>query len=112
MQENKSQNTEAIEKLLAQIRPLAESLNGLHQQMLELAMQEVRSILLKQSKDLKRIEHLLDTFLDLTMFGVGEKEFLKFLQYVYKVDEDCAFSYFKFYKEEQEKQNEDFLEEE
>ena len=106
-QENENKD---FQKLLSDIRPLAEAINNLHQQMLDLAMQEVRSIVLEQSKDLKRIEHLLDTFMNLIMFGVGEKEFLTFLQYVYIVDEDCAFDYFKFYKEEQENQNEDFLE--
>lgn len=77
-----------IEKLLSHIRPLAESLNGLHQKMHNLAMDEARNILSEQSKDLKRIEYFLDTFLSLTMFGVGEKKFLAFLQYTYQVDED------------------------
>lgn len=106
------QESESFQKLLNQIRPLAEALNGLHQQMLDNAMEEVESIIIAQSKDLNRIEHLLDSFLDLTMFGVGEKEFLEFLQYVYQVDEDTAFAYFRFYKEEQEKQENDVLEDE
>lgn len=109
--QDQPENTD-FEKLLAQIKPLAEELNSLHQQMLALAMEEVHSILAEQSEDLKRIEHLLDTFLDLTMFGTGEKEFIAFLQYVYQVDEDCALDYFRLYKEEQKRQEEDFLEDE
>lgn len=92
--------------LLNKISPLVSELNRLHQIKLQLTQEEVAHILHEQSKDTNRIAHCLDSFLDLTMFGIGEQEFLDFLQYVYQVDEDLALDYYKFYKEDQDGQNE------
>jgi hypothetical protein len=93
---------ENLDDLVEKILPLAQEINRLHQIKLQLTQEEVAHILREQSTDTNRIAHCLDSFLDLTMFGVGEQEFLDFLQYVFQVDEDLALDYYQFYKEDKE----------
>ncbi|MEJ0104153.1 MAG: hypothetical protein WDO19_17015 [Bacteroidota bacterium] len=60
---------------------------------------QVDSIIRKQEKDVKTIEHLLDSLVSLTTAGIGESLFIRLLNYYKTVDEKAAIDYWKIFEE-------------
>ncbi len=93
------------QKILEALKKLSEVLRNaqeIRRKTLVLLIKRKELILLQQSQDLEEIVDILDGFISLAYYELGEEEFLDFLQYVYKVDEDLAFDAFRLHKKELE----------
>jgi hypothetical protein len=63
---------------------------------------EVNKLIAEKCKDKNTIENDLDTLLSLTMHGVGEKLFIKLLEYYKTIDVEGAAFYWNEYDEQGE----------
>jgi hypothetical protein len=65
---------------------------------------EVDALIGSQSKDEKAIEHMIDCLFDLTVYvGIGEKLFLRLLDYYKTINPEAADWYCQEYEAEKEK---------
>lgn len=60
---------------------------------------EVNSIIENKETDIKVIENLLDTLLSLTTAGIGEKLFIKLLEYYKTINKEYAAEYWLLFEE-------------
>ena len=82
-----------------EIYQLASQINSLMKQKYELTKEDVQQILLSNSKDNNRMEHVLDSLLECIDFGMGEKEFFQIIEKLNKIDREAADDYLKYYEE-------------
>jgi len=67
---------------------------------LPLITSEIDTIIVKNDRTIKRIEHLLDTLLDYMQLEVGESEFKKLNKYYESFNKKNADVYTGFYQEQ------------
>ncbi len=88
-----------MKDLVDQIMPQIQSLQNLAKSQLPALQAELNFLIDTHSQDGNRIEHLLDNFLNFTLLGVGEAQFIQLLEYYKTVDQEGAADYWRYYEE-------------
>ena len=84
------------------IDEIARLIKSFHEKMAKLLPgleAEVDQLIHSQSKNEQLIEQHLDTLLSLTQAGMGEKLFIKLLEYAKTVNPDISADYWRYYQE-------------
>lgn len=86
-----------MDKLVNDIEDLIQGFKPNTERHLPILEAAVNRLIAERSQDKKSIKHLLDTILSLTMMGIGEKLFIRLVNYYKTVDpEDAAFYWNEF----------------
>jgi len=80
---------------------LIQEFNARLEQHLPALEQEVDAIISGKTKDPKIIENYLDTLLSLANHGIGEKPFIRLLEYYKTIDLDGAMFYWNEYDKQE-----------
>ena len=89
-------------KLIKDIKTLVDNFNAELGQHLPALEKEVNQIIDEKSTNNNTIEHLLDSLLSLSMFGVGDALFIKLVDYYKTVDPEGALFYWNEYDKKEE----------
>ena len=92
-----------MKELFNSIKEIIENFNKKIVEMMPKLEANVELIILNKSQNKNKIEHLLDTLLNIGLHGFGKKSFIKLLEYYKTIDSDGA----DFYWHQYDKQGED-----
>jgi hypothetical protein len=86
---------ETVENIVSVIKEFQASM-AVHLPPLE---KEVNYLIAQKSKDEHAIEHLLDTLVSLTTAGIGERLFIRLLEYYKTINAEGAADYWQIFEE-------------
>jgi hypothetical protein len=89
-------------KFITDIGNIIQSFNQSLQLHLPALENAVNELIDSKNRDVRTIEYYLDTLLSLTMHGVGDKLFVKLLDYYKTIDAEGALFYWNEYDNEDE----------